>query len=120
MKTLKYCLLAVAAGGLVVSAVKAQILDPRNFNRPGNVLIADQFNNRVIETTPSGKIVWSFGRGPNDFSPHSIIGVNDAQRIGAYTLMAGTGTPADVVTNAPDGAPDNRVMIVDPFGRIVW
>jgi hypothetical protein len=120
MKTLKYCLLAVAAGALAVSAVKAQILDPRNFNRPGNVLIADQFNNRVIETTPSGKIVWSFGLGPNDFSPRSIIGVNDSQRIGVFTLMAGTGTPAGVVTNAPDGAPDNRVMIVNPAGHIVW
>ncbi len=120
MKKLKYCLLAVTAGALAVSSVRAQILDARNFNRPGNILIADQFNNRVIEATPAGKIVWSFGRGPNDFSAHSIIGVNDSQRIGAYTLMAGTGTPPGVIPQAPDGVPDNRVMIVDPFGRIVW
>src|SRR5438105_2983751 len=38
----------------------------------GNVLIADQFNNRVIETDPEGHIVWSFGLGPNDFSPRSV------------------------------------------------
>src|SRR6516165_10911195 len=69
----------------------------RNFNRPGNILIADQFNNRVIEADPSGNIVWSFGLGPNDFSKKSIIGCNDAQRVGALTLMAGTGTPPNTV-----------------------
>src|SRR5690242_3931686 len=76
----------------------------RNFNRPGNITIADQFNNRVIEIDPAGNIVWSFGLGPNDFSAKSIIGVNDAQRVGAFTLMAGTGTPAGVIPESPDGA----------------
>jgi hypothetical protein len=52
------------------------------FNRTGNILIADQFNNRVIEVTPKGDIVWHFGIGPNDFSPRSILGCNDAQRVG--------------------------------------
>jgi len=92
----------------------------REFNEPGNTLIADQFNNRVIEVDKSGNIVWSFGRGPNDFSARSVIGVNDAQRVGDFTLMAGTGTPAGVIPQAPDGATDNRVMLVDSFGRIVW
>lgn len=90
------------------------------FNRPGDILIADQFNNRVIEIKTNGQIVWQFGRGPNDFSPRSIIGVNDAQRVGPFTLMAGTGTPPGVITNIPGGAADNRVILVDPFGRIVW
>jgi hypothetical protein len=90
------------------------------FNRPGDILIADQFNNRVIEIKPNGQIVWQFGLGPNDFSPNSIIGVNDAQRVGPFTLMAGTGTPPGVVTNIPGGAVDNRVILVDPFGNIVW
>ena len=93
---------------------------PENFNRPGNVLIADQFNNRVIEVSPDGKIVWSFGLGPNDFSDKSVIGCNDAQRVGPFTLMAGTGTPAGVIPQAPDGAADNRVMLVDEWGHIVW
>lgn len=91
-----------------------------HFNTPGDILIADQFNNRVIEITPAGNIVWQFGLGPTNFSPQSIIGVNDAQRVGPLTLMAGTGTPAGVIPQAPDGAPDNRVILVDPFGRIVW
>jgi hypothetical protein len=91
-----------------------------SFNKPGNILIADQFNNRVIEASPNGNIVWSFGLGPNDFSPKSIIGCNDAQRVGPLTLMAGTGTPAGVIPQSPGGAADNRVILVDPFGRIVW
>jgi outer membrane protein assembly factor BamB len=92
----------------------------RQFNQRGNILISDQFNNRVIEINPAGNIVWSFGRGPNDFSPRSIIGVNDAQRVGDLTLMAGTGAPAGVIPQAPDGAADNRVLLVDPDGQIVW
>ena len=90
------------------------------FNKSGNILIADQFNNRVIETDPYGAIVWSFGLRPDDFSASSIIGVNDAQRVGEDTLMAGTGTPAGVIPQAPGGAPDNRVMLVDKNGKIVW
>ena len=35
--------------------------DNDDFNRPGNTLIADQFNNRVIEVDPDGNIVWQFG-----------------------------------------------------------
>jgi len=102
---------AVSTGGLHIS---------RAFNEPGNILIADQFNNRVIEASPNGNIVWSFGLGPNDFSSNSVIGVNDAQRVGALTLMAGTGTPAGVIPQATNGAVDNRVLLVDPVDRIVW
>ena len=90
------------------------------FNTPGHLLIADQFNNRVIEADTNGNIVWQFGRGPNDFSAHSIIGCNDAQRVGPLTLMAGTGTPPGVITQAPNGVADNRVILVDPFGNILW
>jgi hypothetical protein len=102
-----------------VSPDRARLAD-RAINRPGNILISDQFNNRVIETDPSGNIVWSFGRGPTDFTERSIIGVNDAQRVGSLTLMAGTGTPAGVIPQAPAGAADNRVMLVDRSGAIVW
>jgi hypothetical protein len=90
------------------------------FNTPGNILIADQFNNRVIEADSNFNIVWHFGLGSNDFSAQSIIGCNDAQRVGSLTLMAGTGTPSGVVPTAPDGAVDNRVILVTPRGRIVW
>src|ERR1035441_9172256 len=96
------------------------VLAAGGFNSPGNILISDQFNNRVIEIDTAGNILWSFGRGPTDFTPKGIIGVNDAQRVCAFTLMAGTGTPAGVIPEAPDGVADNRVLLVDPFGKIVW
>jgi hypothetical protein len=104
---------------LLLGAIPALAMKS-SFNHPGNILIADQFNNRVIEIDTSGHIVWSFGLGPNDFSKKSIIGVNDAQRVGELTLMAGTGTPAGVIPQAPGGAPDNRVMLVDEHGHILW
>jgi len=107
----------------------ATVLSPE-FNRPGNILVADQFNNRVIEVDPAGHIVWQFGKGPNDFSPQSIIGTNDAQRVGPFTLMAGTGDPSVAAGSSPptgdlcpdlaNGCPDNRVILVSPFGHIVW
>jgi hypothetical protein len=118
---------ASATGHATSSASTA--LSPE-FNRPGNILIADQFNNRVIEVDRAGHIVWQFGKGPNDFSRHSIIGTNDAQRVGPFTLMAGTGDPpvsagsspppGDLCPDLANGCPDNRVILVDPFGRIVW
>jgi hypothetical protein len=98
--------------------------DDSEFNERNNYLIADQFNNRVIEVDPSGRIVWQYGLGPKDFSPASIIGTNDAQRVGKLTLMAGTGTPggqpeAPNCTN-PKGCPDNRVLLVNRAKHIVW
>lgn len=113
----------LAAVGVIALANEASadnVKSNRAFNKPGNLLIADQFNNRVVEISPAGNIIWSFGLGPNDFSARSIIGVNDVQRVGPLTLMAGTGTPAGVIPQAPDGAADNRVMLVNPAGHIVW
>ena len=37
--------------------------DSIGFNKRGNVLIADQLNNRVIDVDRSHRIVWSFGNG---------------------------------------------------------
>jgi hypothetical protein len=114
---------AALAGLLAVASWAVAVADgiPRSkFNQDGNILIADQFNNRVIEVTPSGDIVWQFGIGPNDFSPQSILGCNDAQRVGPHTLMAGTGIPPGVDPASPGGAADNRVILVNPAGNIIW
>jgi outer membrane protein assembly factor BamB len=94
--------------------------DHSRYNHPGNLLISDQFNNRVIETDKKGNIIWQFGLGPTDFSANSALGVNDAERVGDNTLMAATGIPAGVDSFCPSGCPDNRVMLVDQSGNILW
>jgi hypothetical protein len=94
-------------------------------NSPGNLLISDQFNNRVIEVNPATKnIVWSFGSGNPSLcnpGPHTIIGSNWAERLsGGLTIMVGTGTPANTVPQLPAGCVDNRVIVVNQAGNIVW
>lgn len=116
-------LLAVAiTGGLMLHTPlsNAAPVPPGTFNQPGNILIADQFNNRVIEITRRGDIVWSWGLGQHDFSANSALGVNDAQRVGRDTLMAATGIPPKVDPYCKKGCPDNRVLLVDARGAIVW
>jgi hypothetical protein len=116
------CAVLAAAGVLLLgnTALAKNFRLSRDFNKPGNLLIADQYNNRVVEINKAGDILWSFGLGPNDFTEKSIIGVNDAQRVGRFTLMAGTGTPPMVIPEALNGAVDNRVILVDEHGHIVW
>jgi len=95
------------------------------FNTPGNILITDQFNNRIIEVDPNThNIVWSFGDGSSTPGPTSIVAPNDAQRVGNLTIIAGTGAPAGTPTafeaNCQNGCADNRVIVVDQNGNIVW
>lgn len=93
------------------------------FNRAGNVLITDQFNNRVIEVNPlTQKIVWSFGSGNGSLcnpGPGAIIGVNSAERLGdGLTLMTGTGIGSGIPNTT--ACVDNRVIVVNQSGGIVW
>lgn len=95
------------------------------FNHKGNLLISDQFNNRVIETNKRGEVVWSFGLGPTGptgpaYVNQSVYGVNDAERVGKLTLMAGTGIPPGITGTYPAGIVDNRVMFVNKHGNIIW
>jgi outer membrane protein assembly factor BamB len=102
---------------------KPSTLPVDRFNAPANLLISDQFNNRVVEVAPDGHIVWTFGSGnPTrcDPGPGTIIGLNDAERLsGGLTLLAGSGIPAGS-TSYPKGCVDNRVIVVDQHGNIVW
>ena len=93
------------------------------FNHPGNLLITDQFNNRVIEVNPAtNSIVWSFGSGNGSLcnpGPHAIIGPNYAERIGGgYTILVGTGIGSGIPGTT--ACVDNRVLVVDHAGGIVW
>src|ERR1700680_3525938 len=72
------------------------------FNQVGNIVIADQFNNQVIEIDPENhNVVWRFGNGSDKPGPHSIVGTNDAERVGELTLISGTGIPSHPVTMPP-------------------
>jgi outer membrane protein assembly factor BamB len=91
-----------------------------------HILISDQFNNRVIEVDKSThQVIWHFGDGSDVAGPHSVVGVNDAERLGKLTLVSGTGIPPSSpplpgCSDPVNGCPDNRVMLVDTDGRIVW
>jgi len=93
------------------------------FNASGNVLISDQFNNRVVEVARDGHVVWTFGSGDPKLcnpGPGTIIGLNDAERLGdGLTLTVGTGIPSGSAS-FPKGCNDNRVIVVDQQGKIVW
>ena len=108
--------------GLLLSGTVSKGQGHSKFNRPGNILITDQFNNRVIEIDTSGNIVWQFGSGPGNITPSAIIGTNDAERVNDLTLMAGTGIPPapTTTTHCKKGCADNRVLLVDRRGNIVW
>ena len=117
-----------AAASLAVALFSATPAIAGDFNDRENILIADQFNNRVIEVErDSHKVVWQFGNGSDKPGPHSVVGTNDAERVGRFTLISGTGIPPSSTT-APlpgcsdpvNGCPDNRVFIVNRAGGIVW
>jgi hypothetical protein len=120
MAILGVAILAILASSSTSARAAGATPSHSGSSHTGNILIADQFNNRVIEINPQGDIVFQFGKGPNDFSPASIIGCNDAQRVGGFILMAGTGIPPNTVPNCtdPNGCADNRVILVDHRGRI--
>ncbi|HVH73079.1 MAG TPA: hypothetical protein VNB49_18485 [Candidatus Dormibacteraeota bacterium] len=100
---LRVCLPLIAVlftAGAIIGARSANAQS--TFNHPGNILITDQFNNRVIEIDHAGNIVWQFGGNPNNVGPSAIVGTNDAERVGALTLMSGTGIPAGASPACPE------------------
>jgi outer membrane protein assembly factor BamB len=112
--------LAVLAGGIALTCATLPASGP-GFNTPGNILIADQFNNRVIEVDgKTHNIVWTFGDGSSTAGPTSVVAPNDAERVGNLTLISGTGAPAGSEPSCPNGCADNRVMLVNEQGQIVW
>jgi hypothetical protein len=111
--------LAVTGVSLGILYAKAAIAQDDN----GHVLIADQFNNRVIEVDRyTHRVIWHFGNGSDLPGPHSVVGTNDAERFGPLTLISGTGTPPGLpgCSDTVNGCPDNRVLIVDPNSNIIW
>jgi hypothetical protein len=115
-----------AAAALCAAVLPASTLGADASPEGHHLLIADQFNNRVIEVDMlTHEVLWRFGDGSDIAGPHSVVGVNDVERLGKLTLISGTGIPP---SNPPlpgcsdpvNGCPDNRVMLVDPAGQILW
>ncbi len=84
-------------------------------------LIADQFNNRVVEMDDDGNVVWQYGTGSWVAGPGTVVGPNDAERVDwQLTLISGSGAPAGFEPNCVNGCPDNRVLLVTLDGQIFW
>jgi hypothetical protein len=116
-----FLLLLVAGMMALAGATGTLARSLGHFNKRGNILIADQLNNRVIEVnTNSLAIVWHFGDGGSVAGPSTIFAPRDAERVGALTYIACTGVPPGGEPDCPSGCPDNRVIAVTKKGRIVW
>ena len=113
---------AVIATSVAGAGASGFVRPDGRFNENGNVVIADQFNNRVIEVGPERghPILWTFGDGSSVPGPHSVVAPNDEERVGDLTLIAGTGAPPGSEPSCPNGCADNRVFYVNAQGQIVW
>jgi len=126
MSSLAIAALLAACGGGSTDPAMSTVQPASHAVNTGQILIADQFNNRVIVVDPATHMItWQFGDGSDRPGPHSVVGVNDAERYGELTLISGTGIPPSSpalpgCSDAINGCPDNRVMIVDRGGNIVW
>ncbi len=68
----------------------------------------------------TGTIVATFGDGSSTAGPTSFVAPNDAERVGTKTLISCTGAPPGSEDSCPNGCPDNRVVLVNPQGHILW
>ncbi len=96
-------------GGLVAWAPGVQAGSHPGFNKKGNLLIVDQYNNRIIEldTNTPQTIVWECEASVGKHSvTNAIIGPRDAERAKSLTLIT--------------DSLNNRVIEVNRKGKLVW
>src|SRR5271169_1390795 len=108
---------------LLIMLVPEQIVSQSptaDYHVRGDYMITDQFNNRIVEVHHNHNVVWQFGNGSSVAGPKSVVAPNDAQIVGPLTLIAGTGAPPGAEPSCPSGCPDNRVLLIDRQGDIVW
>ena len=108
----------VLIGGLVAWVPVAHAGGGPRFNKKGNLLIVDQYNDRVIEMdTNTQTIVWEYKESVNRSVTTPIIGPRDAERVKGLTLIVCGGLSSNVCTT---NCSDNRVIQVNRKGKIVW
>jgi hypothetical protein len=124
--SIRTVLMTVTILTTVIALERVQAQSDFDGNESGHIVIADQFNNRVIEVDrATHKVLWTFGDGSDVAGRHSVVGPNDAERFGSFTLISGTGIPPSSpalpgCSDAVNGCADNRVFIVDMKGQIIW
>ncbi|HUI06716.1 MAG TPA: hypothetical protein VL486_06895 [Verrucomicrobiae bacterium] len=119
--TSRFVVLFVIGVTALGSATATPARSRGRFNRRGNILIADQLNNRVIEVdTNTHAIVWQFGDGGAIPGPTTIFAPHDAERFHRLTLIACTGATPGSEPGCVEGCADSRVIVVNKRGRIVW
>lgn len=110
----------VLISSLLVMPAVYSASKPR-YDTRGNLIIVDQYNNRVLEMEPvTGTIVWEYDASVRRSETNWLVGPRDAERFKGRTLIVAGGLPAGVSTNYPDGYVDNRVFEVDRKGKIRW
>jgi len=106
---------------LVVATWPAVAGSKAKYNRKGNWLIADRYNNRVVEIDPvTGTVAWEYTASIKKGSTNWVVGPCDAERVGGRTLVVAAGLPPGVSEDYPDGFVDNRVLQVAKKGKIKW
>ncbi|HUJ11359.1 MAG TPA: hypothetical protein VL171_15185 [Verrucomicrobiae bacterium] len=117
----KFFVFVVAVVVLLGGATATPARRVGRFNQKGNILIADQLNNRVIEVnTNTHAIVWQFGDSGTVAGPTTIFAPHDVERFRRHTLIVCTGAVAGSEPGCAGGCPDSRVILVNRRGRIVW
>lgn len=91
------------------------------FNKPGNILIVDRLNHRVVEVDrETHETVWQFGDGNSVAGSTSVVAPCDAERVGEWTLICGASVSTSTDPNVEKGLCDHRVLLVDRSGNIFW
>ena len=110
--------LGVLLTSLLLTVVAVHAKSKPRYDARGNVIIVDQYNNRVLEIEPITRmVVWDYEVSATKSETNWLVGPRDAERFAGRTLIVAGGLPAGISTNYPDGYVDNRVFEVDRKGE---
>lgn len=91
------------------------------FDAKGNLVVVDQYNNRIVELDPlTHTIVWQYEVSISKTTTNWLVGPRDAERYKGKTLIVAGDLPAGVSSNYPAGNIASRVFEVDKKGKIKW